>query len=206
MCSISSPRTRVALQYFLYGGKSQLDATRVEEIISGFQNFRELMVPATGEEGPAPKLEPIDPATKEALLLLFSPEGSFVQDLLLTEVCLCGVLLRTLDGMLVLRCFYIKYCMSKTSRFYFFAACANSGCFVSTGNCRVMELFCNVYSNSSSCRSSYTRFLASSTTRAVAGIKSHCKTHRGRCEIFRDSEKNMDISGTSSSTTKPIHR
>ncbi|KAG0584530.1 hypothetical protein KC19_3G215800 [Ceratodon purpureus] len=88
-----SPRTRVALQYFLYGGKSQLDATRVEEIISGFQNFRELMVPATGGEGPPPKLEPIDPATKEALLLLFSPEGSFVQDLLLTE------LVRTVDAL-----------------------------------------------------------------------------------------------------------
>jgi len=77
------------LQYFLYGGKSQLDATRVEEIISGFQNFRELMVPATGGEGrSSKKLEPIDSATKEALALLFSPEGSFVQDLLLTEVCM----------------------------------------------------------------------------------------------------------------------
>lgn len=80
-----SPRTRAALQYFLYGGKSQLDATRVEEIISGFQSFRELMVPTSGGESPR-KLEPIDPATKDALLLLFSPEGSFVQDILLTEL------------------------------------------------------------------------------------------------------------------------
>jgi hypothetical protein len=195
MCSISSPRTRVALQYFLYGGKSQLDAARVEEIISGFQNFRELMVPATSGEGPAPKLEPIDPATKEALLLLFSPEGSFVQDLLLTEVCLCGCfygrwMICWFSG------FYIKYCVSKASHFYFFEACANSGCFVSTGNSRIMEFFCNVYSNSSSCRSSYTRFLATSTTRLVVGIKSHRKTYRGRCEIFRDSEKNMDTIGT----------
>lgn len=83
--SIFSPRTRAALQYFLYGGKSQLDPVRVEEITSGFQSFRELMAPPTGVEGP-PKLKPIDPATKEALLLLLSPKGSFVQDLLLTEV------------------------------------------------------------------------------------------------------------------------
>ena len=60
------------------------------------------MVPATGGEGPPPKLEPIDPATKEALLLLFSPEGSFVQDLLLTEVCLCRMLLRMVCWFLVL--------------------------------------------------------------------------------------------------------
>lgn len=145
MCSVSSPRTRVALQYFLYGGKSQLDATRVEEIISGFQNFRELMVPASGGEGPAPKLEPIDPATKEALLLLFSPEGSFVQDLLLTEVCPYGVFLLSLDGLLGFRRFCMSYWMSKACHFCFFAACASSGCFISSGNSRVMEFFCNVY-------------------------------------------------------------
>lgn len=59
------------------------------------------MVPATGGERPTSKLEPIDPATKEALLLLFSPEGSFVQDLLLTEVCINGAFLPLLDGLLV---------------------------------------------------------------------------------------------------------
>lgn len=54
------------------------------------------MVPTNGSEGPSARLKPIDPATKEALLLLFSPNGSFVQDLLLTEVQthFCAFLIR----------------------------------------------------------------------------------------------------------------
>ena len=53
------------------------------------------MVPTNGSKGPSPRMKPIDPATKEALLLLFSPNGSFVQDLLLTEVqtYICAFLL-----------------------------------------------------------------------------------------------------------------
>lgn len=103
------------------------------------------MVPATGGEGPPSKLERIDPATQEALLLLFAPEGSFVQDLLLTEVCLNGVFLRLLEGLLVFLYFHVKYRMSKTGHVFSFAACASGGCFVSTSNSRVMEFFCNVY-------------------------------------------------------------
>lgn len=35
---------------------------------------------------PAPKVNYLDPTTKEALKLLFAPEGSFIQELILTEV------------------------------------------------------------------------------------------------------------------------
>ncbi|BBN18853.1 aarF domain-containing kinase [Marchantia polymorpha subsp. ruderalis] len=77
-----SPRARAALKYFLYGGKKQLDVGRVEEIVGGFQSFREVMAPA----GPKQTQSSIDPSTKEALKLIFAPEGSYIQELLLTEL------------------------------------------------------------------------------------------------------------------------
>ncbi|CAK9871622.1 unnamed protein product [Sphagnum jensenii] len=80
-----SPRTRAALQYFLYGDKKHLDMQRVESLTVGFQNFRALMTP-TGRITSLKKQTLIDPPTKEVLTVLFAPEGSFVQDLLLTEL------------------------------------------------------------------------------------------------------------------------
>lgn len=58
---------------------------RVESLTVGFQNFRALMTP-TGRITTLKKQTLIDPPTKEVLTVLFAPEGSFVQDLLLTEV------------------------------------------------------------------------------------------------------------------------
>jgi aarF domain-containing kinase len=82
-----SPRTRAALKYFLYGEKTQLDIQRVEALASGFQSFRDLMAVAPGgPDVPRPKVNYMDPTTKEALKLLFAPEGSYIQELLLTEV------------------------------------------------------------------------------------------------------------------------
>lgn len=81
-----SLRTRAALKYFLYGESDRLDVKRVEDILGGFENFKKLtMVPTTADD-PGKSLPPVDPAAKEVLLLLFSPNGSFLQDLLLTEL------------------------------------------------------------------------------------------------------------------------
>lgn len=83
----SSPRTRVALRDFLYGGKEQLDMKRVEEIVGGFQSFRDVMAPAGDYDRPAQKKSKVlDPTAKEALKIVFAPEGSYIQELLLTEV------------------------------------------------------------------------------------------------------------------------
>ncbi|CAM6084874.1 unnamed protein product [Calypogeia fissa] len=82
-----SPRSRAALKDFLYGGKEQLDMQRVEEIVGGFQSFREVMAPGgPGEETPQKKAKVLDPTTKEALKIIFAPEGSYIQELLLTEL------------------------------------------------------------------------------------------------------------------------
>ena len=39
-----------------------------------------------GPDVPPPKVNYLDPTTKEALKLLFAPEGSYIQELILTEV------------------------------------------------------------------------------------------------------------------------
>ncbi|KAG0591725.1 hypothetical protein KC19_1G196600 [Ceratodon purpureus] len=82
-----SPRTRAALKYFLYGDNTQLDIQRVEALASGFQSFRDIMAASHGGPAvPPSKVNYLDPTTKEALKLLFAPEGSYIQELILTEV------------------------------------------------------------------------------------------------------------------------
>lgn len=84
---LCSPRTRAALKYFLYGDNTQLDIKRVEALASGFQSFRSIMAASHGgPDVPPPKVNYLDPTTKEALRLLFAPEGSYIQELILTEV------------------------------------------------------------------------------------------------------------------------
>ncbi len=84
---LCSPRTRAALKYFLYGENTQLDIKRVEALASGFQSFRDIMAASHGSpDVPPPKVNYLDPTTKEALKLLFAPEGSYIQELILTEV------------------------------------------------------------------------------------------------------------------------
>jgi len=81
-----SLRARAALKYFLYGESDRLDVKRVEDILNGFETFQKLtMVPTTADD-PGKSLPPVDTAAKEVLLLLFAPNGSFLQDLLLTEL------------------------------------------------------------------------------------------------------------------------
>jgi hypothetical protein len=59
----------------------------VEALASGFQSFRGIMAASHGgPDVPPPKVNYLDPTTKEALKLLFAPEGSYIQELILTEV------------------------------------------------------------------------------------------------------------------------
>lgn len=59
----------------------------MEALASGFQSFRDIMAASHGGPNvPPPKVNYLDPTTKEALKLLFAPEGSYIQELLLTEV------------------------------------------------------------------------------------------------------------------------
>lgn len=81
-----SPRARAALKYFLYGENDRLDVKRVENILDGFETFQKLtMVPTTADNS-GKSLPRVDPVAKEVLLLVFAPNGSFLQDLLLIEL------------------------------------------------------------------------------------------------------------------------
>lgn len=81
-----SPRARAALKYFLYGENDRLDVKRVEDILDGFETFQKLtMVPTTADNS-GKSVPPVDPAAKEVLLLVFAPNGSFLQDVLLIEL------------------------------------------------------------------------------------------------------------------------
>lgn len=88
-----SPRARAALKYFLYGKGDRLDVARVENLLGGFQTFRELMAPTSMGDGAIEKVNErrkteagVDPAAREALQLIFAPKGSYLQELLLTEL------------------------------------------------------------------------------------------------------------------------
>lgn len=78
------------MRYFLYGKSERLNVERVENIVNGFQTFRDLMAPVNGikdsQTVQKKAAEGVDPTAREALKLVFSSEGSYLQELLLTEV------------------------------------------------------------------------------------------------------------------------
>ncbi|GBG66463.1 hypothetical protein CBR_g61506 [Chara braunii] len=100
-----SPRVRGALQYFLYAGKDHINVDRLENLAGGLQSFRTLMdsapkaTTAAAEGGGVDSAlsrqrrgsSGVDPVAREALMLVFAREGSFIQELLLKE------LTRTID-------------------------------------------------------------------------------------------------------------
>lgn len=83
-----SPRTRAALKYFLYGESDRLEVKRVEDIMNGFATFQKLTSAPAGTDKSQTVPSPIDPAAKELISLLFAPQGSFLQELLLRELVL----------------------------------------------------------------------------------------------------------------------
>jgi len=102
-----SLRIRDALKSYLYKGRSRIAVSRVDDLASGFGTFTNLMKgdreeyisgdktvapsPAAQRSADgarqvetAPKLE-LDPAATDIASVVFSPEGNFLQDLLIDE-------------------------------------------------------------------------------------------------------------------------
>jgi hypothetical protein len=86
LLSDDSPRMRAALRSFVYGGSDRLKVSRVRDIAEGFSKFTNSMG-ATEALTVADKatLSTIDPATRDALAIVFSGEGNYLQDLLVEE-------------------------------------------------------------------------------------------------------------------------
>ena len=92
-----SPRVRAALRTFAYGASDRLSVERVEMIARGLRSFNDTMdnssraalpAPASSAASSSPVAAPVvslDPGTREVLAVLFSPQGNYVQTLLLEE-------------------------------------------------------------------------------------------------------------------------
>ena len=108
MLADDSPRMRAALRSFVYGGSDRLKVSRVRSIAAGFSEFTNNMgeneatarrdaEARKGDEGrdasSSVRLESIessiagsvDPATRDALALVFSAEGNYLQEILVEE-------------------------------------------------------------------------------------------------------------------------
>ncbi|CAL1141530.1 unnamed protein product [Cladocopium goreaui] len=100
-----SLRIREALRAYLYKGRSRIAPDRLESLSQGFRTFTNLMkgdrVEAAAAGAPTPETveatnntnrnearqsgENLDLATKDIAAVLFSPDGNFLQDLLIDE-------------------------------------------------------------------------------------------------------------------------
>jgi len=104
-----SIRMRNALKTYLYKGQRRISATRIDEMVNGFGKFANMMSATQDEQvrGGAPQggkgeqlvkatprggtdvqtLEPVevDQSAKDIAEIIFSPEGNFLQDLLIDE-------------------------------------------------------------------------------------------------------------------------
>jgi len=104
-------RMRNALKSYLYKGKERIAVSRIDELTSGFGQFTNLMkgsrksaegaggptvFAATTEDAvstatgstsasPSPRPEKLDTATTDIARVIFSPDGNFLQDLLIEE-------------------------------------------------------------------------------------------------------------------------
>jgi len=92
-------RVREALKTYLYRGRKRISIKRIDDLATGFGNFTNLMKGSrdsvTGAGGPTASAEPVrhasdsapavDSATRDIISVLFSPEGNFLQDLLIDE-------------------------------------------------------------------------------------------------------------------------
>lgn len=87
MLSDDSPRMREALRTFIYDSNNRLNVERLEDVAKGFSSFTNTMdadaLPMKRGEGG--KSKPMDAATRDLLTLLFSPEGNYLQELLVDE-------------------------------------------------------------------------------------------------------------------------
>jgi len=77
----NSPRAQEALRQMLYGsgGTGQLNVARLEELASGFQSY-------TAGTQSVDRTQGLDKAATQAAELVLSPEGNFIQQVLLEEI------------------------------------------------------------------------------------------------------------------------
>ena len=78
----NSPRAQEALRQMLYGGSGgagQINVERLEELATGFQTY-------TASSQAVDRKEGLDKAAAQAAELVLSPEGNFIQQVLLEEV------------------------------------------------------------------------------------------------------------------------
>jgi aarF domain-containing kinase len=77
----NSPRAQEALRQMLYGsgGTGQLNVARLEELASGFQSY-------TAGTQAVDRTQGLDKAATQAAELILSPEGNFIQQVLLEEI------------------------------------------------------------------------------------------------------------------------
>ncbi|CEF98426.1 Importin-beta, N-terminal domain [Ostreococcus tauri] len=83
LLSDDSPRMRDALRSFVYGGSDRLRVSRVKDIAGGFSRFTNSM----GATEAVATTDPtrLDPATKDALAIIFNEKGNYLQDLVVEE-------------------------------------------------------------------------------------------------------------------------
>ena len=97
MLADDSPRMRAALRSFVYGGGDRLKIARVRSVAAGFSEFTNNMDEAVSQEvGSSGMVEDngavedrksgsVDAATRDALALVFSAEGNYLQEILVEE-------------------------------------------------------------------------------------------------------------------------
>ena len=97
MLADDSPRMRAALRSFVYGGGDRLKVSRVRSVAAGFSDFTnnmdeavtaEVALGASGVDdvvGADERTRVADAATRDALALVFSAEGNYLQEILVEE-------------------------------------------------------------------------------------------------------------------------
>ena len=96
MLADDSPRMRDALKSFVYGGGDRLRLSRVKSVLGGFSDFTNNMDTAVSQYGPVSEVAggasssssnraSVDAATKDALALVFSAKGNYLQEILVDE-------------------------------------------------------------------------------------------------------------------------
>eukprot|EP00439_Symbiodinium_sp_Y106_P005904 s360_g1.t1 len=79
-------RIRKALKAYLYKGRARMAPDRLESIAQGFRTFTNLMSLGRSDFEDAQNEEvSLDAATKDIAAVVFSPDGNFLQDLLIDE-------------------------------------------------------------------------------------------------------------------------
>ena len=95
MLADDSPRMRAALRSFVYGGGDRLKISRVRSVAAGFGDFTNNMDEAVTAEvreddksvrtAEKEQQSTVDAATRDALALVFSAEGNYLQEILVEE-------------------------------------------------------------------------------------------------------------------------